>query len=217
MSVSVGDRIKQRRIALGLSADELAQKLNKNRATIYRYESSEIENLPTSILEPLAKALETTPAHLMGWDNQNSEIPSSQYSVVPAGIAAGSLEEIDCMMDLPQASVPDIMMGRWAGNHRVVLMHVNGTSMDRVIPDRSVIAVLTGTEPEDIRNGDIVVATDGDRTYTVKRFYDDKDNHRLILRPDSNNPSFLPIVFPYDQADDLKIIGKVVIYSVFLS
>lgn len=143
-------------------------------------------------------------------------IPSSQYSVVPAGIAAGALEEIDCMTDLPQTSVPDMMMGRWAGNRRVVLMHVNGTSMDRVIPDRSVIAVLTGTEPEDIRNGDIVVATDGGRTYTVKRFYDDKDNHRLILQPDSNNPSFLPIVFPYDRADELKIIGKVVIYSVFL-
>lgn len=143
-------------------------------------------------------------------------IPSSQYFVVPAGIAAGALEEIDCMTDLPQTSVPDMMMGKWAGNHRVVLMHVNGTSMDRVIPDRSVIAVLTGAERESLVNGDIVVATDGDRTYTVKRFYDDTDNQRIILRPDSDNPSFLPIVFPYNQADDLKIIGKVVIYSVFL-
>ena len=55
--MNIGERIKQRRIALGLSVDEIAKQIGKNRATIYRYESSEIENLPTSVLEPLAKAL----------------------------------------------------------------------------------------------------------------------------------------------------------------
>lgn len=65
----VGKRIKSRRIALGLSVDEVAAKLNKNRATVYRYESSEIENLPTTVLEPLADILQTTPAYLMGWED----------------------------------------------------------------------------------------------------------------------------------------------------
>ncbi len=41
--------------------------LNKNRATIYRYENGDIENMPIDVLEPLAKALNTTPAYLMGW------------------------------------------------------------------------------------------------------------------------------------------------------
>ena len=63
--MTVGDRIKQRRLELGLSVDDLASKLNKNRATVYRYESNDIENFPTSTLEPLAKALGTTPAYLM--------------------------------------------------------------------------------------------------------------------------------------------------------
>ena len=34
-----GERIKARREALGLSVGELATRLNKNRATIYRYEN----------------------------------------------------------------------------------------------------------------------------------------------------------------------------------
>lgn len=38
--MTVGNRIKRRRKDLQMSVDELAQKLNKNRATIYRYESS---------------------------------------------------------------------------------------------------------------------------------------------------------------------------------
>lgn len=65
--MNTGDRIKQRRIELGLSVDELAEKTGKSRATIYRYENGDIENMPTPVLEPLAKALETTPADLMGW------------------------------------------------------------------------------------------------------------------------------------------------------
>ena len=68
--MSVGKRIKERRNELYMSVDELATKLNKNRATIYRYEKGDIENLPIDILEPLAKALDTTPQYLMGLDKK---------------------------------------------------------------------------------------------------------------------------------------------------
>lgn len=67
--MNVGDRIKQRRLKLGLTVDDLADKIGKSRATIYRYENGDIESMPTVILEPLAKALDTTPADLMGWDD----------------------------------------------------------------------------------------------------------------------------------------------------
>jgi transcriptional regulator with XRE-family HTH domain len=67
--MNIGNRIKQRRKELDLSVDDIASKLGKNRATIYRYESNDIENLPITILEPLAIILETTPAHLLGLDD----------------------------------------------------------------------------------------------------------------------------------------------------
>lgn len=66
--MSIGHRIKERRKALKISADELGKRLGKNRATVYRYENGDIENLPIDILEPIAKALGTTPQYLMGWD-----------------------------------------------------------------------------------------------------------------------------------------------------
>lgn len=68
--MDVGKRIRERRKELNISVDELAKKLNKNRTTVYRYEKGDIENLPMDILGPLAKALDTTPAYLMGWDNK---------------------------------------------------------------------------------------------------------------------------------------------------
>lgn len=82
--MSIGERIKQRRQELGLSVDEIARQLGKNRATIYRYEGDEIENLPLNILEPLAKVLRVSPAYIMGWD---TDMPDYQVRYVPLLVA----------------------------------------------------------------------------------------------------------------------------------
>ena len=66
--MKIGDRIKERRKYLKMSADELGKRLGKDRSTIYRYEKGDIENLPLDILEPIAEALGTTPQYLMGWN-----------------------------------------------------------------------------------------------------------------------------------------------------
>ena len=77
--MKVHERIKNRRKELNLTADDVAEALCVSRATVYRYESAEIEKLPTSILEPLSTVLKCTPAYLMGWD-ENSESDSSLES-----------------------------------------------------------------------------------------------------------------------------------------
>lgn len=87
--MQTGDRIKARRQDLGLSVDEVADVLGKNRATVYRYESNAIENFPTSVLEPLSEVLETTPAYLMGWtdDPYNYDIdPDGRIGQIPSEI-----------------------------------------------------------------------------------------------------------------------------------
>ncbi|MDR2091165.1 MAG: helix-turn-helix domain-containing protein [Clostridiales bacterium] len=76
--MAIGERIRKRRSELGMSATQLAYKLNKDRVTVYRYEKGEIENLPIAVLEPLSSALRTTPAYLMGWTDDPS--PNKIYS-----------------------------------------------------------------------------------------------------------------------------------------
>jgi transcriptional regulator with XRE-family HTH domain len=65
----VRDRIRERRKELQLSATEVAEALGLSRATIHRYESDEINKLPSEVLIPLARVLQTTPAWLMGWED----------------------------------------------------------------------------------------------------------------------------------------------------
>lgn len=67
--MEIYERIKVRRKELDLSADDVAHALGVSRATIYRYESADIEKLPITILEPLSKVLRCSPGYLMGWEN----------------------------------------------------------------------------------------------------------------------------------------------------
>ena len=71
--MTIGKKIKDLRTKQNMSVDELASKLGKNRATVYRYEKGDIENLPLDALEPLAEILNTTPAYLMGWEDSSNE------------------------------------------------------------------------------------------------------------------------------------------------
>ena len=70
--MDVGERIKNRRKQLGLSAEQIAAELGVSPATVYRYESNEIMNMRIDKLEPIAKALHTSPAYLMGWSEETS-------------------------------------------------------------------------------------------------------------------------------------------------
>ena len=81
--MKIYERIKNRRKELELTADQVADALGVSRATVYRYESAQIEKVPTDVLGPLSKVLRCTPAYLMGWDDdvestsESSELPYS--------------------------------------------------------------------------------------------------------------------------------------------
>ena len=68
--MTTGERIKQLRKELGLSADKLGELIGKDRSTIYRYERGDIESATIDVLPRLAKALRTTPQYIMGWDDK---------------------------------------------------------------------------------------------------------------------------------------------------
>lgn len=67
----IGDRIKQARLALGYSAEQVAAFLQVSPATIYRYENGDISKLPCKFIKPLAEYLCVTPAYLMGWSEDS--------------------------------------------------------------------------------------------------------------------------------------------------
>ncbi len=67
--MSKGKRIKTRREELNIGQTELAKKIQVSKQTLYKYENDIVTNIPSDKIEMLAKALDTTPAYIMGWDD----------------------------------------------------------------------------------------------------------------------------------------------------
>lgn len=67
--MEVNERIKMRRKELGMSAEQVAEIMGVSPSTIYRYESKDIKNMSIDKVKPIAAALRTNPAWLMGWSD----------------------------------------------------------------------------------------------------------------------------------------------------
>ena len=63
------NRIRERRKQLGMTQEELASKMGfKTKGSISKIEAGE-RNLPISKIKLFAEILDTTPAYLMGWED----------------------------------------------------------------------------------------------------------------------------------------------------
>lgn len=147
-------------------------------------------------------------------EEEERELPAmiQEYNLFPAEVSAGLPIEIDGISQVEKISLPDAVMGRYAGNKDIYITKVNGESMNNVMPDQSLIAVKP-VELHELKNGDIVVFSDN-HEYGVKRFYQFDDV--LSFRPDSTNIEFGENRKNINNVDGLQIHGKVVLYIVEL-
>ena len=72
--MNIGDRIKQARLNIGYSAEQVAAFLQVSPATVYRYENGDISKLPSKFIKPLAEYLCVTPEYLMGWSDESAPV-----------------------------------------------------------------------------------------------------------------------------------------------
>lgn len=106
-----GERIRSRREALGMTQTELADALSTTKQNIYKYENGIISNIPSDKIEAMAEILKTTPAYLMGWEEEtvlppNIEPLGSMQKIPLVGqIACGTPilaeQNIEDYVDLP--------------------------------------------------------------------------------------------------------------------
>ena len=79
------DRIKSRRLDLGLTLEKVAQAVGVSAATISRWERGEISSLNADKVACLANVLQVTPDYLMGWEIPPQEGSSTTFiSILPA-------------------------------------------------------------------------------------------------------------------------------------
>lgn len=84
--------IKERRLELGLTLKELANRVGVSEATISRWESGEIKNMRMSALAALSRELRMTPNIIIGWDEDEQLRNSS-------GVRAELIQKLAVLTD----------------------------------------------------------------------------------------------------------------------
>src|SRR5690554_3723849 len=110
--MNMGEKIKFRRKQLKMSADALGEAIGKNRATIYRYEKNEIEDMPYTIVSKLAKALNLSPSYLMGWEDSENDRLTSVYNYFPISVSAGLPINVEPIVEAEKITIPDELLGK---------------------------------------------------------------------------------------------------------
>ncbi|XTU39031.1 XRE family transcriptional regulator [Enterococcus faecium] len=231
--MDIGERMKLRRKELNLSADVVAEKLGVSRSTIFRYEKGDIEKLPTNILEDIAEVLKTTPAFLMGWEDENAPSIETIYKQLNSerqtkvyNFAEQQLEEQNRgnVVHFPKKEkLPTIKNSASAANPTELVYGdtvVEEEEFERVPNNADFAVPIIGDSMEpvirngqfvfvkeqpDVEDGEIaIVEIDGDGV-TCKEVYKDYESQTIILR--SINELYEDRVVSPEQ---IRIIGKVV-------
>lgn len=204
---TVGINIKNRREELGITQEELAKRMGyKSKSTINKIEMG-INDITQSKILAFAEVLDTTPAHLMGWDNNVVPISSGtkykKHGVsinVLGRVAAGTpIEAIEDIIDTEEISEEMASTGEFFG------LQIDGDSMEPKMSEGDVVIVR---QQDDAESGDTVIALVNGSDATCKRLKKYDGGIMLI----STNPSYEPMIFNNEEIANtpVKIIGKVV-------
>lgn len=212
----IGKRIRRRREELGMTQEELADKLHyKSKTTIAKIENGTNDIVQSKVVE-FAKALRTSPAYLMGWIDiaeQNKptadELQKFKDAVFPIHLKKFPLlGEIAC--GEPIFANEDRESYIMAGTDIKVdfCLKARGDSMINArILDGDIVFIR---KTDEIENGNIY-AVGIDDEVLLKRIYYDKDND--IFQLVSENPAYPPKIITGEKLNHIVILGKAVAFQ----
>ena len=73
MSEGMAQRIKELRQERGMTLEQVADAVGVGKSTVRKWETGMIANMRRDKISSLAKALNTTPAYLLGWEDDEVE------------------------------------------------------------------------------------------------------------------------------------------------
>lgn len=208
INMDAGDVIKKLRIEHNLTQEQLGEKLGVQKSAIAKYENGRVENLKRSTIQKMAELFDVSPLLFLGFDDEQLK---SKYKIVfddyfplhyCTNLSAGSPTEL---LEAEPDAVVYVPIKFQNRKKRLHAFQVNGTSMNNVIQDGSIV-VAEEVPDTVLKEGTIVVAwLDGEAT--VKRLY--PGDSQVMLMPDSSDKGHHPITVNLED-NQLYIIGRVI-------
>lgn len=199
---TIYERIRARRIELGLTVEELAKKMGyKDKSSISKIENGKAD-IPQSKVIAFARALNTTTAYLMGIDTAKEISIPAGFQPLPKRDRILRVGQIACgtpILAEENVEAYDEVPSDW---HADFTLLCQGDSMEPKIKDGDVVAIHS--QPM-VENGEVAaVLIDGEATLKRVFLFDD----HIELR--AENPTFPTILRIGEDMNTITIEGKAV-------
>lgn len=199
---TIYERIRARRIELGLTVEELAKKMGyKDKSSISKIENGKAD-IPQSKVIAFARALNTTTAYLMGIDTAKERSIPAGFQPLPKLDRIPRVGQIACgtpILAEENVEAYDEVPSDW---HADFTLLCQGDSMEPKIKDGDVVAIHS--QPM-VENGEVAaVLIDGEATLKRVFLFDD----HIELR--AENPTFPTILRIGEDMNTITIEGKAV-------
>ena len=190
-----------------LTMKELGEKVGRGESTVSMWISNK-STPPMGIVQKLADLFGVTTDTMIYGDNCLEEIPIIFDDYFPlrysTNLSAGTLEEL---LDSEPDAVVYVPIKYQMMKKRLHAFKVNGTSMNNIIADGSIVVCedVSSTYTK-LKDGTVVVVLI-DGLATVKRLYV-RDN-QVTLMPDSTDKCHVPIIINTED-HSVQVAGRVI-------
>lgn len=206
--MEMNQRIKERRLALNMTQEELAHKLGMQKSAIAKYESGRVENIKRSVLAKMAELLECSPAYLMGWDDEQPALPQFSNILPIKTRKIPLLGEIACGEPIFCNEDRESYIAAGTDVKADFCLKARGDSMTGArIMDGDIVFIQRDME---IVSGQIyAVEIDGEAT--LKRVY--YDESAQVLKLLSENPKYPTMMYDGERLAHVHVLGKAIAFQ----
>ena len=194
------EKIKLLRKQKKISQEKLAALTGySDRSSIAKIEQGKVDLSETKI-KIFANALGTTPAYLLGWEDENITSTSALKIPVLGNVAAGiPITAVEDILDYEEVPIS------WQSQGEFFALRIKGDSMQPRMESGDVVIVK---QQSDANSGDTVIALVNGDDATCKRL-EKTDNGIMLV---STNPKYPPMFFSKEDiaTKPVVILGKVV-------
>jgi repressor LexA len=211
---NMAQKIKELRKQRNMTLEEVANIVGVGKSTVRKWETGMIANMKRDKIADLAKALGTTPAFLMGWDEEayQNNINANDYGLrLVTKKRFPMLGEIACGKPIFANEEHESYIDASSSIDADFCLTAKGDSMINAgIKDGDVVFIKM---MDMVNNGDIAAVIIDDEA-TLKRVYYYPEQQKLILSPE--NAKYPPLIYENEQLDTITVLGKAVCYMSML-
>lgn len=204
--MTIGEKIRKERKALGLTQTELGELLNVKKNAVSKWECGRVEDIPASKIKSMANLFGVSASYLID-DEQEYLTYDNLFPVELKQFPM--LGEIACGKPIYAEESKDTYVLAGSEIKADFCLRCKGDSMINArIYDGDIVFVRKQSMVETGEIAAVII----DEEVTLKRVYYYPDKNKIVLN--AENPNYEPCVYSDEELNSVRILGKAVgVYS----